>query len=56
MANVPEKRIINTEKKPTVFVSHNRDEVYRICEYVGIMSDGNMNKNELKRINKNMYK
>lgn len=34
------KRIIEKEKKPTVFVSHNRDEVYRISEYAGVMSAG----------------
>lgn len=27
---------------PTVFVSHNRDEVYRICNMVGCMNQGNL--------------
>jgi molybdate transport system ATP-binding protein len=34
--------IIDTYKKPTLFVSHNRDEVYRISDLVGVMDKGKL--------------
>ncbi len=34
------KDILAEVKKPTVFVSHSRDEVYHLCSDVGCMSDG----------------
>ena len=36
------KQVLKSENKPTVFVSHDRDEVYRLCDYAGIMSEGMM--------------
>lgn len=34
--------IINRYNKPTLFVSHNRDEVYRISHKIGIMEKGSL--------------
>ncbi|MFA9378654.1 MAG: sulfate/molybdate ABC transporter ATP-binding protein [Lachnotalea sp.] len=36
------QEIIDTYKKPTLFVSHNRDEVYRISELIGVMDNGTL--------------
>lgn len=36
------KTVINENNIPYIFVSHNRDEVYRLCENTGIMADGKM--------------
>lgn len=36
--------IIETYKKPTLFVSHNRDEVYRMSDLIGVMNNGTMKK------------
>lgn len=33
---------INNYQKPTLFVSHNRDEVYRISHKIGIIEDGSL--------------
>lgn len=33
-------QILAEEKKPVIFVSHNRDEVYRMCDTVCCISDG----------------
>jgi molybdate transport system ATP-binding protein len=34
--------IIETYKKPTLFVSHNRDEVYRISDLIGVIDQGKL--------------
>ncbi|MBQ0079297.1 MAG: ATP-binding cassette domain-containing protein [Eubacterium sp.] len=34
------KQILQAENKPTLFVSHDRDEVNRLCQYTGVMADG----------------
>lgn len=34
--------IIETYKKPTLFVSHNRDEVYRISDLIGVIDQGRL--------------
>jgi len=34
--------IIETYKKPTLFVSHNRDEVYRISDVIGVIDQGKL--------------
>ncbi len=34
------KDILREVRKPTVFVSHSRDEVYHLCSKVGCMTDG----------------
>lgn len=36
------KQTLLAEKKPTIFVSHSRDEVYRLSEYVGVMTEGEL--------------
>lgn len=36
------KQILHAENKPAVFVSHDRDEVYRLSEYAGVMIAGKM--------------
>jgi molybdate transport system ATP-binding protein len=36
------KEILAREKKPTLFVSHNRDEVYRLCQTVSCIHQGRM--------------
>ena len=33
---------LNEVKKPALFVSHNRDEVYRLCSMVGCIQEGKM--------------
>lgn len=46
--------IIETYKKPVLFVSHNRDEVYRISDLVGVMNEGHLEfVNEKKELFKN---
>ena len=37
------KQILTTEKILTIIVSHDRDEVYRLSEYAGIIADGKLN-------------
>ncbi len=41
--------IIETYQKPTLFVSHNRDEVYRISDLIGVMDNGKLEKLSEKR-------
>lgn len=36
------KKILREEKKPALFVSHDRDEVYRLSEHAGIIVNGKM--------------
>lgn len=36
------KQILQAERKPVIFVSHDRDEVYRLSEYAGVMLNGKM--------------
>lgn len=36
------KAILTAEDKLTIFVSHDRDEVYRLCDKAGIMSGGKL--------------
>jgi molybdate transport system ATP-binding protein len=38
------KQILNEVGKTTLFVSHNRDEVYRLCDRVGCIDKGRMEK------------
>lgn len=45
--------IIETYKKPTLFVSHNRDEVYRISDLIGLMDKGKL---EFVRDKKELFK
>ncbi len=45
--------LIESIQKPTLFVSHNRDEVYRVCHRIGVMNHGTLEvlkeKNDLFR-------
>lgn len=41
--------IIETYQRPTLFVSHNRDEVYRISDLIGVMNNGKLEKLSEKR-------
>lgn len=46
--------VIEAYQKPTLFVSHNRDEVYRICNRIGVMNTGKLEvDNEKKELFKN---
>ncbi|NLW42904.1 MAG: ATP-binding cassette domain-containing protein [Tissierellia bacterium] len=47
------KDIINRYKIPSIFVSHNRDEVFRICDSIVVMTDGI---SEEKQITKDLFK
>lgn len=40
--------ILEKIKKPVVFVSHNRDEVYRICDLIGVVETGKLEVIETK--------
>ena len=40
--------ILEKIKKPVVFVSHNRDEVYRICDLIGVVEAGKLEVIETK--------
>lgn len=43
------QEIIENYQKPALFVSHNRDEVYRISDMIGIMNNGKLEKLSEKR-------
>ncbi|MFB0972290.1 MAG: ATP-binding cassette domain-containing protein [Tissierellia bacterium] len=47
------KEIIDRYKIPSVFVSHSRDEVFRICDSIVVMTDGI---SEEKQITKDLFK
>ena len=34
--------LLDKIQKPTLYVSHNRDEVYRVCSKIGVMNGGNL--------------
>lgn len=41
--------IIEKYQRPTLFVSHNRDEVYRISDLIGVMNNGKLEKLSSKK-------
>lgn len=47
------KDIINRYKIPSIFVSHSRDEVFRMCDSIVVMTDGI---SEEKQITKDLFK
>lgn len=47
------RRLIEKYKIPTLFVSHDRDEIYRMCDEIVIMKDG---KSESKKKPKDLFK
>jgi molybdate transport system ATP-binding protein len=46
------KSIIENHQIPTLFVSHDRDEIYRMCDAIVIMKDG---KSEERRMTKDLF-
>lgn len=47
------KDLIRRYNLPSIFVSHSRDEIYRICDYISIIKDG---KSEEKLETKDLFK